>query len=238
MRLQRTVKFEPPQNGWKLPLKKWVCLTTGHWWTLRRVSSAVNVFFPSTQTVGSRHDPRARGVKGRVGSYLGVQRGSLREPWLPTDEACSCTQTKQWLYWQVKCAYLRWGKPCKRIAKCGHNDPFAIGRFIAEAERCSQMLDEQLASSGGPFCLASTAHCGCRLVPYCASAYWANVDISAMSHLLTWIEMLHQRPSFSTGLTLPFSRPAFYPSVCIPEEIEAEIARNAGQFAVISKSPS
>ena len=73
---------------------------------------------------------------------------------------------------------------------------------------------------------------------YCASAYWANVDISEMSHLLAWIEMLHQRPSFSTGLTVPFSRPAFFGSRATPDEISVEIARNAGQFAVISKSPS
>ena len=67
----------------------------------------------------------------------------------------------------------------------------------------------------------------------------ANVDISEMSHLLAWIEMLHQRPSFSTGLAVPFSRPAFFgPPYATPEDIEAEIARNAGQFAVISKSPS
>ena len=51
--------------------------------------------------------------------------------------------------------------------------------------------------------------------------------------------MYFQRPSFSTGLTVPFSRPAFFgPPYATPEEIEVEIARNAGQFAVISKSPS
>ncbi len=75
--------------------------------------------------------------------------------------------------------------------------------------------------------------------PYCASAYWANIDISATSHLLVWIEMLHKRPSFSTGLTVLLPRSAFFgPSNATPEEIGAEIARNADQFAVISKSPS
>ena len=54
-----------------------------------------------------------------------------------------------------------------------------------------------------------------------------------MSHLLAWIEMLHKRPYFSTGLSAFFG-----PSNATPEEIEAEIARNADQFAVISKSPS
>ena len=100
-----------------------------------------------------------------------------------------------------------------RQGYCGQNDPFAIGRFIAEAERCLQMLDDQLASSGG-FSLGQR----CTLVDvacfYCASAYWANVDISAMSHLLAWIEMLHQRPSFSTGLTVLSLGLLSWPSVC------------------------
>ena len=69
-------------------------------------------------------------------------------------------------------------------------------------------------------------------------SYWANVDISEMSHLLMWIEMLHQRPSFSTGLAVPFSRPAFFgPPYATTEDIEAEIVRNAGQFAVVSNHP-
>ena len=107
------------------------------------------------------------------------------------------------------------------------------GTLLANPRRAARVI-------GRPFVLGQR----CTLVdvacfPYCASAYWANVDISAMSHLLAWIEMLHQRPSFRTGLTVPFSRPAFFgPPYATPEEIEVEIARNAGQFAVVSKSPS
>ena len=77
---------------------------------------------------------------------------------------------------------------------------------------------------------------GCRLF-HTALVYWANVDISAMSHLLAWIEMLHQRPSFGTGLTVLFSACFLGPPYTTPEEIEVEIARNAGQFAVISNLP-
>ena len=73
----------------------------------------------------------------------------------------------------------------------------------------------------------------------CASADWANVDISAMTHLCSWIAMLHKRPSFSTGLTIPFPRLALFGSPdALQADIEAEIARNAGQFAVMSKSLS
>ena len=128
----------------------------------------------------------------------------------------------------------------QRIARVrGHDDPFAIGRFIAEAERCLRMLDEQLRDSGGPFVLGRC----CTLVDiacftYCASAYWANADISRMPHLRAWIDMLHERPSFRTGLTIPFARPAFFgPPHATQAEIDLEITRNAGQFDVVTKAP-
>jgi GST-like protein len=189
---------------------------------------------------------RARGVTvAESAAILEYSAARFASPLLPpADEDLQLhLQTKQWLHWQVSALGPSMGQAMyfQRIAKVrGQNDPFAIGRFIAEAERCLHMLDDQLASSSGPFVLGQR----CTLVdvacfPYCASAYWANVDISAMSHLLAWIEMLHQRASFSTGLTVPFSRPAFFgPPYATPEEIEVEIARNAGQFALISKSPS
>jgi len=73
---------------------------------------------------------------------------------------------------------------------------------------------------------------------YCARADWTNVDIPAMTHLRDWIAMLQKCPSFRTGLTIPFARPAFFgPSDATAEDIEAEIARNAAQFAVLSKPP-
>ena len=237
------------QNGWKLPILfeemgvpyDWalVDFEKGEQRSERFLSINPNGRIPALID-------RARGVTvAESGAILEYSAARFASPLLPHahEDLQLHLQTKQWLYWQVSALGPSMGQAMyfQRIAKVrGHNDPFAIGRFIAEAERCLQMLDEQLASSGGPFVLGHR----CTLVdvacfPYCASAYWANVDISAMSHLLTWIEMLHQRPSFRTGLTLPFSRPAFFgPLYATQEDIEAEIARNAGQFAVISKSPS
>ena len=189
---------------------------------------------------------RARGVTlAESGPILEYSAARFASPLLPSaDEDLQLhLQTKQWLSWQVSVLGPSMGQAMyfQRIAKVrGQNDPFAIGRFIAEAERCLHMLDDQLATSGGPFVLGQR----CTLVdvacfPYCASAYWANVDISAMTHLRDWIAMLHMRPSFRTGLTIPFARLAFFgPPYATSEEIEAEIARNAGQFAVISKSSS
>ena len=237
------------QNGWKLPILfeemgvpyDWalVDFETNEQRSERFLSINPNGRIPALID-------RARGVTvAESGAILEYSAARFASPLLPpADEDLQLhLQTKQWLHWQVSALGPSMGQAMyfQRIAKVrGHNDPFAIGRFIAEAERCLHMLNDQLAASGGPFVLGQR----CTLVdvacfPYCASAYWANVDISAMSHLLTWIEMLHQRPSFRTGLTLPFSRPAFFgPLYATQEDIEAEIARNAGQFAVISKSPS
>ena len=93
----------------------------------------------------------------------------------PADEDLQLhLQTKQWLHWQVSALGPSMGQAMyfQRIAKVrGQNDPFAIGRFIAEAERCLHMLADQLASSSGPVVLGQR----CTLVdvacfPYCASA--------------------------------------------------------------------
>ncbi|WP_186542104.1 glutathione S-transferase family protein [Synechococcus sp. M16.1] len=237
------------QNGWKLPIL-FEEMGVPYDWALVNFekSEQRSEGFLSINPNGRIPAliDRARGVTvAESAAILEYSAARFVSPLLPpADEDLQLhLQTKQWLHWQVSALGPSMGQAMyfQRIAKVrGQNDPFAIGRFIAEAERCLRMLDDQLASSSGPFVLGQR----CTLVdvacfPYCASAYWANVDISAMCHLLAWIEMLHQRPSFSTGLTVPFSRPAFFgPPYATPEEIEVEIARNAGQFAVISKSPS
>lgn len=178
---------------------------------------------------------------GAILEYAATRIGS---PLLPPADADPQRhiQVKQWLYWQVSGLGPAMGQAMyfQRIAKVhGHNDPFAISRFAAEAQRCLRMLDHQLRASDGPFVLGNR----CTLVdvacfPYCASAHWANVDTSDMPHLQAWVDMLHQRESFKTGLTIPFARPAFFgPPHASEEQIKAELARNAGQFAVVTPNP-
>ena len=119
----------------------------------------------------------------------------------------------------------------------GQHDELAIGRFRSETTRLRQILNDQLEASGGPFVLGeqiTLADVAC--FPYCASWYWANTPIDDMPALKRWVAMLHEREPFKVGLTVPFARPAFFgPEHASEEEIQTEIAKNAGQFNIKTK---
>lgn len=236
------------QNGWKLPIL-FEEMGVSYDWALvdfekeEQRSARFLAINPNGRIPALIDRERSVTVaeSGAILEYVATRFGS---PLLPSaqQDLQLHLKVKQWLYWQVSGLGPSMGQAMyfQRIAKVrGHDDPFAIGRFVAEAERCLRMLDEQLGASGGPFVLGSD----CTLVDvacfaYAASAYWANVDVSDMVCLRAWIDMLHQRPSFRTGLSIPFARPAFFgPPHATEAEIEAEIVRNAGQFAVVTKAP-
>ena len=236
------------QNGWKLPIL-FEEMGVPYEWALvdfdeQEQKSARFLAVNPNGRIPALID-RGRGVTvAESGAILEYVAERFRSPLLPTleEDLGLHLQVKQWLYWQVSALGPSMGQAMyfQRIAKVrGHDDPFAVGRFIAEAERCLQVLNDQLAASGGPFVLGER----CTLVDvasfaYGASAYWANVDVSEMAHLRAWLDRLHARPSFATGLGVPFARPAFFgPPHATDDEIEAEIARNAGQFAVETKAP-
>lgn len=234
------------QNGWKLPIL-FEEMGIPYDWALvdfdkDEQHSARFIAINPNRRIPALID-RPRGVTiAESGAILEYAAARFTSPLLPSPEEDLqlYLQVKQWLYWQVSALGPSMGQAMyfQRIASVrGYDDPFAIGRFAAEAERCLRMLDDQLRVCGGPFVLGSR----CTLVdvacfPYAASAYWAKADVSGMVHLRAWIDMLHERPSFRTGLTIPFARPAFFgPPRATEAEIEAEIVRNAGQFAVVTK---
>ena len=140
------------------------------------------------------------------------------------------------LYWQVSGQGPMMGQSMyfNRIAAIanGERDEFSIARFGKEAQRCLQMMNDQLKESGGPFLLGNEVTVvDVACFAYAASAYWACVDISGMAELNAYLTRMHERPSFKIGLTIPFSRPAFFgPPWATEEEIQAEISANAAQF--------
>jgi len=237
------------QNGWKLPIL-FEEMGVPYDWALVDFERKEQKSEPFLRINPNGRIPalidRKHGVTvAESGAILEYVAERLKSPLLPSfeEDRQLHLQVKQWLYWQVSGLGPAMGQAMyfQRLARVqGHDDPFAIGRFVAEAERCLKMLDGQLRESGGPFVLGER----CTLVDvacfaYSASAFWANTDISAMPHLKAWIAFLHERPSFKTGLTIPFARPAFFgPPHATQAQIDAEIARNAGQFTIVTKTPT
>ncbi|MEM9194231.1 MAG: glutathione S-transferase family protein [Myxococcota bacterium] len=236
------------QNGWKLPIL-FEEMQTPYDWALVDFDRGEQRSERFLRINPNGRIPalidRARNVtvaeSGAILEYVASRCESSLLP-TPEEDLTLHLQVKQWLYWQVSGLGPSMGQAMyfQRLAKVrGHDDPFAIGRFVAEARRCLGMLDDQLRASGGPFVLGER----CTLVdvacfPYSASAYWANVDLAEMPDLRAWIDRLHRRPSFKTGLTIPFARPAFFgPPHASEQEVKDEIVRNAGQFQIGADSP-
>uniref|UniRef100_A0A0G4HL50 Glutathione S-transferase n=1 Tax=Chromera velia CCMP2878 TaxID=1169474 RepID=A0A0G4HL50_9ALVE len=187
-------------------------------------------------------DREANVTVGESGAILEYICTVLKSPLLPTpsEDLQKHLACKQWLYWQVSGLGPSMGQSMyfnRLVAVQGHKDDFVIKRFGKEAKRCLQMLNAQLEESGGPCVLGeklTVVDVAC--FSYASSAFWAYVDVSDLPHLNAWIEMLHKRESFATGLTIPFARPAFWgPPHTTEEEIAKEISRNSGQFMAVQK---
>jgi GSH-dependent disulfide-bond oxidoreductase len=233
------------QNGWKIPI---LCEEMGipYDWALidfetNQQKSPEFLKINPNGRIPALID-REEGIAMRESSvimeYLATKYNS---PLFPVKDPKAKVLVQQWVAWQISGLGPMMGQAMAFqrlvLAVKGQYNELAIGRFRAESERLLQTLDTQLSDSGGPFILGpniTLADVAC--FPYVASAFWANVDIEEMPKLKAWIDMLHQRDSFRVGLTVPFPRPAFFGlEHATQEQIDAEIARNAGQFNVAVK---
>lgn len=82
--------------------------------------------------------------------------------------------------------------------------PYAINRYISEAERLYGVLDKQLAGSSSGFLV------GDRLTiadittwGWVRSAGWAGVDITKFPNVQKWHQKLEARPGVSKGANVP-----------------------------------
>eukprot|EP00439_Symbiodinium_sp_Y106_P045992 s2020_g5.t2 len=231
------------QNGWKLPILfeelqypyDWCLVDFGK----NEQRSAEFLKINPNGRIPALIDRECNVAVAESGAILEYVCDTLKSNLLPPKDANleKHLQCKQWLYWQVSALGPMMGQSMyfNRIAATkGDKDSFSIARFGKEAERCLQMLDDQLAESRGPFLFGdevSAVDVAC--FAYAASAYWAYIDIGCMRKLQAWLQHLHERPSFKTGLTIPFARPAFFgPPWATEADIAAEIGANAAQFTI------
>ena len=204
----------PPKTAGSSPSssKRWVSRMTGRLWTSksnRRASASSR----SIRMVGFQRSSTAPGRDGGgVGSHLGVHRDPLRQPSAsvrrrgaaapPPGEAVALLAGQRPRSFDGSSDVLpadREGPRSRRSVRY-----WALHRGGGSV--VLHVLDDQLAASGGPFVLGQrTGSRGRCLFPLLRQRV-----LGKRGHLgddtCAWIEMLH-RPSFATGLAVPFARP-------------------------------
>ena len=124
----------------------------------------------------------------------------------------SRSQALQWLMFQMSGIGPMMGQAIyfQRIAAPrGHEDPFAIERYVNESRRLLEVLDQQLIDQayllGDDFTIADMA-----MYPWVRSYPWAKVSIEGLDNVKAWCDLIDARPATQRALTLPKPFPAFF----------------------------
>ncbi|MEM6462960.1 MAG: glutathione binding-like protein [Pseudomonadota bacterium] len=144
---------------------------------------------------------------GAILWYLAEKYGKF----LPADPRGK-SETLQWLMFQMAGVGPMMGQAMyfQRIAAPnGHEEPFAIRRYVDETRRLLEVLDTRLQDREW---LASDAYTIADMATYpWARAYvWAKVSVEGLDNLQAWFDRIDQRPMVRKALTIPKPQPAFW----------------------------
>lgn len=121
------------------------------------------------------------------------------------------SETLQWLMFQMAGIGPMMGQAMyfQRIAAPkGHQDDFAIERYVNESRRLLEVLDTRLEGRtylvNGEFTIADIA-----MYPWARSYPWARVGVEGLPHLQAWMDRIDARPKTQRALELPKPNPAF-----------------------------
>lgn len=138
------------------------------------------------------------------------------------------SEALQWMMFQMSAIGPMMGQAMyfQRIAAPqGHEDEFAIKRFVSESRRLLEILDQRLAGRdyilGDDYSIVDMA-----TYPWARCYYWAKVDVSGLDHLKVWFDRIDSRPAVQRALEKPKPFPAFMGKGNVAE---AE-AQNANRF--------
>lgn len=138
------------------------------------------------------------------------------------------SQTHQWLMFQMGGIGPMMGQAMyfQRIARPnGHDDPYAIKRYVGESRRLLEVLDSRLQGRewlvGEEMSIADIA-----TYPWARSYFWAGVDVSSLDTLNAWLARIDARPATQAALQLPKPRPAVFGQ----GDTEAAAAANAANY--------
>lgn len=138
------------------------------------------------------------------------------------------SETLQWLMFQMAGIGPMMGQAMyfQRIARPnGHEDAYAIERYVDESRRLLEVLDTRLADReflvGDEFSIADMA-----TYPWARSHFWATVSVDGLAHLNAWFERIDSRPRTQEALLLPEPRPSAFGK----GDVEAAAKANAATF--------
>ena len=155
------------------------------------------------------------------------------DKFLPTD-AKERSRTLQWVMFQMGGIGPMMGQAMyfQRIAaRNGHEDPFAIRRYVDESRRLMEVLNNHL---DGRNYLVNEEYTIADMVmyPWARAYYWANVSVSGLPHLQAWFDRIDARPATQRALEIPKPFWAFFGE----GDVKAQERENAERFKSDVKS--
>ena len=149
------------------------------------------------------------------------------QKFLPSD-ANQKSETLQWLMFQMAGIGPMMGQAMyfQRIAaKQGHEDEFAIKRYVDESRRLLEVLNTRLQGRqylvNDEFTIADIA-----TYPWARAYYWAKVSVDGLPYLQQWFDRIDQRQATQRALEIPKPYWAFFGK----GDIEAQERENAARF--------
>ena len=160
---------------------------------------------------------------GAILWYLAEKYGAF----LSTDPRIK-SQTLQWLMFQMGGVGPMMGQAMyfQRIAApSGHQDDFAIKRYVDESRRLLEVMNDRLERSeylaSDEYSIADMA-----TYPWARTYYWARVDVEGLPHLQRWFDAIDARPATQKALTIPKANWEFFGK----GDVEAWEKANAERF--------
>ncbi|MEM8758708.1 MAG: glutathione binding-like protein [Pseudomonadota bacterium] len=162
---------------------------------------------------------------GAILWYLAEKYGGF----LPSEPKAR-SEVLQWLMFQMGGVGPMMGQAMyfQRIAAPnGHEEPFAIKRYVDETRRLLEVLDARLKGrewlAGDAYSIADMA-----TYPWARAYPWAKVCIDGLDNLQAWFDRIDARPTVQKALTIPKAQPQFWDAAA---DNGAFAAENAARFA-------
>ena len=144
------------------------------------------------------------------------------------DDPKARSETLQWLMFQMAGVGPMLGQAMyfQRIAAPnGHEEPYAIDRYVDESRRLLEVLDRRLQGRnylvGDAYSIADIA-----TYPWARAYPWARVPINGLTHLAAWFDRIGARPAVRRALQIPKAVPVFWGD----GDDAAFLAENAARF--------